>query len=314
MKSFVVVGTGLLLYLLLAAGIVIAYYEKICAVIERVRMIRRLKARNIMERGGNRVGKRFKRFLHTSLGYDLSPAMFLFLSALIFISVLVPVYGLLGPPLSFLLSFSATALPYLMLRIRICNIRRKGSYEGERLVAEILREYRICNFNIYEAIERTVNCAADLKVSRKLLSKLLYDLRNTGDPGKIKNATEDFSYGISTNWGRMLAHNIYIAASKGSDVSIAIEDILIQLRKAKTISEERKRLNNEAVRMTFLMVPITYFITVIMTVAFLDIPLVRFLKNQLGTREGVLLFYFILFLFIVNIALLQLVTNRRFDY
>jgi Flp pilus assembly protein TadB len=314
MRDLIIAGASLSLYILLAIGVVIAYYERICAVFERIRMIRRLSARNRMEQGGSQLGRRFQRFLHTSLGYSLSPVMFLFLSALIFLSVLVPAYSLLGPLMSFLLSFSATVLPCLILRIRMGNIRKKGSYEGERLVAEILHKYRICNFNIYEAIERTINSAADLKVSGRLLSKLLLELRNTGNPRKIKNATEDISYGINTNWGRMLAHNIYIAASKGSDVSIAIEDILIQLRKAKTVFEERKRLNNEAVRMTFFMVPITYFTTAIMAVAYLDVPLMKFLKNQFGTREGVLLFYFIIFIFVVNIALLQLVTNRRFDY
>ena len=95
---------------------------------------------------------------------------------------------------------------------------------------------------------------------------------------------------------------------------LAIEDILIQLRDAKTASEERRRLNSEAVRMTFFMVPSIYLITLIMALTYLDVPISRYIKNQLGTSEGVLMFYFILFLFVVNIALLQLVTNRRFDY
>ena len=53
----------------------------------------------------------------------------------------------------------------------------------------------------------------------------------------------------------MLAHDIYLAATKGTNIALAVEDILIQLREARTRAEERKRLNSEAIRMTFYMVP-----------------------------------------------------------
>ena len=40
----------------------------------------------------------------------------------------------------------------------------------------------------------------------------------------------------------------------------------------------------------------------------------KLFDNQFGTSEGLLLFFFIVFLFVVNIALIQLVINQRFDY
>lgn len=313
-RELIIIGIDMAIYILLAIGIGLAFYESIHDSIERIRMIRRLQARRKKEMGENQPLKDLQRFLHMALGYDLSPSLFLTFLTIIFLSTLILLQGLLGPLVSLLLSLSAVALPCLILRIRISNKRRKGSYEGVRLVTGILSEYRMHNLNIYEAIERVLASSLDLKITGKYLSKLLYELRNTGNPKKIKLASEDFSYAIDTNWGRMLAHNIYIAASKGSDVSLAIEDILIQLRDAKTASEERKRLNSEAVRMTFFMVPSIYLITLIMALTYLDVPISRYIKNQLGTSEGVLMFYFILFLFVVNIALLQLVTNRRFDY
>lgn len=220
----------------------------------------------------------------------------------------------LGLILGFIIAASATCLPSLLLWIRAGSIRRKGSYEGDKLISEILREYRINNFNIYETLEIITGSTSDLKITSRFLSRLLYELRNTGDPLRIKVAIDDFSYAINTNWSRMLANSIYIAAIKGSDISRALEDIQIQLREAKIMTEERKRLNSEARRMTFFMVPAIYVVTAIMSVEYLDLPLLKFLKNQFATPEGLILFYFIFLLFIGNIALLQLVTNRRFDY
>jgi len=112
----------------------------------------------------------------------------------------------------------------------------------------------------------------------------------------------------------MLAHDIYLAAAKGTNIALAVEDILIQLREARTVAEERKRLNSEAIRMIFYMVPLIYCVTVLMAIRYLDVPVVKLIQNQFHTPEGLILFLFILFMFVGNIALIQLVINQRFDY
>jgi len=78
--------------------------------------------------------------------------------------------------------------------------------------------------------------------------------------------------------------------------------------------EERKRLNSEAAKMTFYMVPLIYLTTLFMAIKYLDITPERLIQNQFGTKEGIILFFFIAFFFIVNMALIQLVINQRFDY
>ena len=47
-----------------------------------------------------------------------------------------------------------------------------------------------------------------------------------------------------------------------------------------------------------------------MAVKYLDLPLKRFLYNQLYTQEGFVILILIIFLFVANIALLSLVINR----
>lgn len=249
-----------------------------------------------------------------TIGREVSPRMFLLL-----ISAMTLWIAWLGlNTFSFLpaimLSLMTATFPVLMLWIRLSAIRRKGSHEGERLISEFLSQYRLANYNIYETLERMVNSKVELRTTKKLLYRLLLELRDTGNPSKIKKATNTFAYGIKTNWGLMLAHTIEIAATEGSNVSYAIEDILIQLREARTLFEDRKRMNSEAMRMAYWMVPLLYGTTVIMAIRYLELPLVRFLQNQFYTPEGLLFFLAIGFLFVANIGLLSLITNQKFDY
>lgn len=312
-RELVVEIISMAIYLMFAAGIYFMSANTLRSIFEKIRMRNRLKARLRKTREEGKTLRGFRQFLSTGMGYDVSPIIFLCILLMFFVAMLVLGIRFLGVISSLTISLSTIVSIFIFLQIRIERVRRKGSHEGEKLVSLILREYRINNLNIYEALEKTIGYS-DLKTTNKLLSKLLYDLRNTGDPKKIKSATDDFSYSINTNWSRMLAHNIYVAATKGSDISIAIEDMLIQLREVKTIVEERKRLNSEAGRMTYFMAPSIYFITVALAIKCLDMPIMKLMKNQFATREGLIFFYFILFLFVLNIALLQLVTNQRFDY
>jgi len=302
------------IYFLLGIGAFLLLADFIRSTLERVRMIRRLRARRREAQPESEILRQMRQWLLTAFGHPVSPVTFLTFIALLFLSILYVGVRSVGISTALALSGMTASLPLLLLWIRVNSIRRRGSHEGERLVSEFLREYRINNFNVYETIEKVIQSPADIKVTRKLLSKLLYNLRNTGNPEQMKQATDAFAYGIRTNWSLMLAHDIYLAAAKGTNIALAVEDILIQLREARTVAEERKRLNSEAIRMIFYMVPLIYCVTVLMAIRYLDVPVVKLIQNQFHTPEGLILFLFILFMFVGNIALIQLVINQRFDY
>ena len=312
-SEIIILSVTMMLYLIFAFGAFLLFADFIYSLIEKARMLRRLRTRENDMRGGE-AERWLHRFLLTATGRRIATPVFVSLILIIFISVFLAGYRTTGLVTSFLLASSSALLPFLLLWMRICGIRRRGSHEAERLVSGFLREYRISKFNVYEAIEKVVIKPEGIKITAKLLSKLLYNLRSTGDPAFIKKATEEFAYSIRTNWSLMLAHDICMAAVKGTNISLAAEDILIQLREARTMVEERKRLNSEAAKMTFYMVPLIYLTTLFMAIKYLDITPERLIQNQFGTKEGIILFFFIAFFFIVNMALIQLVINQRFDY
>ena len=309
------VASGVYAALCLAAvsGWYLLFQREMKALLARVKLRKRLRGRQ--DRGDEGLLEmRLRLALSTVTGRPLGARSFLLWDLLLFVLVLVSGRGALPFSTALLMAGIAAILPFLLLFLRLESIRRKGSREGELLMTEFLRQYRITGGNVYETLERVVESGDGFQVCQRLLYRLLLDLQNTGSEERIRRASEDFAGSIDTGWSRMLGHNIAAAAVEGIDISMASEDILIQLRDARVLEEERKRLNSEASRMTMFMVPITYFATIFMAVRYLDTPLSRFLSNQFRTGEGLLFFLLIVFLFLINLSVIALVNHRKFDY
>lgn len=303
-----------ILYMLLLLGLISLNFTSLCICYHRIRMQRRLAARKKEYEETVPGEDRLSQALWMALGRPLPAKIFLtgigglFLTAFLASIRTLHFFGAL------LTALTAAAIPCLMLFVRLSGVRKKGSGEGEALISEFLRQYRISGGNIFETIEKVLAVKAELRVTGKLLFRLLLELRNTGNSQKIGRATEELASALNTNWGRMLARSIHLAADKGVDISLALEDILIQLRGARAAAEERKRMNSEAVRMAFFLVPFTYIATSVLAVFYLDITPAAFLANQFLTPEGLSFFVYILFFFMGNLALISLVSSQRFDF
>jgi hypothetical protein len=86
------------------------------------------------------------------------------------------------------------------------------------------------------------------------------------------------------------------------------------LREARTLAEERKRINGESARMTAYLTPGLYIGSVFIAVSVMGLPFGRFLHNQFFTAQGFALFTTGLFLFLLNRVLLETLTNRKLDF
>jgi hypothetical protein len=219
----------------------------------------------------------------------------------------------LSLPGALAMSAASGAAPYMLLRIRAWSVSRRGSQEGERLAAALLNQYRIEKRNIYETLEKTVAAGEDFKVCKRLLFKMLLEIRGTADPMKIKRATEMFALAVNTNWSRMLAHNIRLAAETGTNISLGLEDVLAQLREARAALEERKRLNAESARIVVFLIPALYLGSCFMAVKGMGVSFAALIKNQLCTGEGFTLFFAIALLFVANLALVEAISSQKMD-
>jgi hypothetical protein len=303
-----------LLYFVFLAGIWLLYSERMKSRWAKIMMHNRLKARRKAMKPESGLEKHLRRVLSISLKKPVEPKTFIRYSVSAFLLIMLAGMQTVSAVSSGIMAALVSSMPYLLLRVRVETIRRKSSYEGEKLISEFLCQYRICGLNIYKTIEQVILVSEGTKITGKLLFKLLLELRNTGNPQVIKDAADRFAYGINTSWGRMLANCIRISAESGINVTLALEDIQIQLREARLLFEERKRLNSESARMVVFLAPAMYAGTVLMSVKYLGMPFGKLLKNQFCTEEGFLLILLIIFLFLINLALIEIINNQRFDY
>ncbi|WP_027398257.1 hypothetical protein [Anaerovorax odorimutans] len=295
-------------------GIFIVFKDCFFSYYMKIKMFKRLQARRNAMKEMNWIENHLEQIIAIVLKNKIQSRTFIKIELGIFIVVFLIGIRNVSMISAIFMSFIIMICPYLLLRVKLEVYRRKGSYEGEMLIVEFLNQYRINNYNIYRAIERVIEENKGMKISNKLLYKLLMEIRSTGNKDVIRRATDSFAYGINTNWSRMLANNIRIGVETGINVSLSIEDILIQLRDARTIIEERKRLNSEANRILIFLIPFMYISTIYMSIKYLDIPLNKFMQNQIYTSQGFFLLTIILFLFLLNIVIMEFINNQRFDF
>jgi hypothetical protein len=300
-------------YALFAGGLLLARLEQCKTLLLILKTRRRLYIGN-RARSAGAAEEHIATLLHTVFARKYSTNLFWTVSGLIFVCMFFAGLQSMRLPAAFLLAFAAGLTPYLLLRIRAETIRRRGSQEGERLVAAFLNQYRIANYNVCETLEKLVADGAAFRVCGRYLFKLLLEIRNAGNSEKLHRATDAFARAIDTNWSRMLAYNIRLGAGLGMNVSLGIEDILVQLRDARTGAEEIKRLNAESSRIVAFFVPFLYIGSIVLSVRILGIPFSVLVRNQIGTPEGFSLFVLIVLLFVVNVILIEFVTHQKMDY
>lgn len=302
------------IYVLFLMGVSLLFYKDIYEKMMKFKMRYRLSARRRDIEGPNKLISYVDHMTEIAFNRGMNGKKFIGLT--IFIVAFISFVGMKNfPPIKALfIGLIMGTLPTLILKIKIETIRRKSSYEGERLMVNFLSEYRLSGFNIYETMESVVKNYKDIKVSNRLLFKLLLELRATGNPLQMEKACTVFSYAVNTNWGRMLAYNIGLAAESGMNVYNALEDILIQLREARTLVEERKRMNAEAVRMLIYLVPFLYIGTILISINIIGLSFQDFFVHQFFSSQGFILFLAIVFMLLINIGIIESINNQRFDY
>ena len=304
-----------MIYLLLVCGILLLLRKRIVLIIKAVRSSNRLPKYRIKSNlSSDFLFRHLDDILVSSMKKPVSSLTYCMFTIIVFFVVFIVSAKNISLNAAMITGIAFSGIPYLYLRMRLEKIRRKGSFEGEQLISAFLTNYLVSSGNIYETIERTVLTCPHLVVTGKLLTSLLITLRSTGDPDKIRLSTERFAFGINTSWSSMLAYIIRVSAVNGQDMTTAIEDILSQLREARVLAEERKRLNGESARISAFLTPGLYIASVVLSLSMMGITPARFFYNQFFTAEGFAFFSVGLFLFLLNKMLLELMTNKKLDF
>jgi len=304
----------LAIYMVFGFGVLLFFYDEINLAVTRFRLRHRLKALRTEKKELPKALEALYRLIDSSFERASSKTMFIIFEALLFINSYFLSYKNFNPFTALVVSFISLSMPILFLAQRLSSNRSKASREGISLVSELYRQYRINKLNIYEAIEKTVSAEGDYRISSKALSNLLIRIRASSSPIDVYEAIDKFVFSFGTGWAKMLGQCIRLSVDSGSDISAGLEDIVLQLKEANSLEEKRKMLNGEASRMTLLVVPFMYLICMLTSVSYLKLDLKTLLSNQFLNPTGFLLFFLSIFLFLINLLLLNLVSNTKLDY
>ncbi len=308
-------ATDVLLSLLLVAGMAFICEKDLHHWFQVIKSRRRLnrklrksvKMSGIIKHARTTVEMVFK----GKVSFELFAGILIFISAVAFFAAIFQGMSVLGAALG---SVFVAGLPVAFLEMQLQRLRGRGSREAESFVGGFLAHYRMKGFNIFETMEVMADSPAGRKVCSGITYTILLELRTTGDRERMKNITEQFAAVIDTNWSRIFSYNLYLATAYGTNISAALEEILFQLQDARTLAEERKRLNGESGRITLVLVPLTCVITTLLCIFYLDVSPATLFRNQFCTGMGLAFACSIGLLFVINVFMLEMVSNRKFDY
>lgn len=197
---------------------------------------------------------------------------------------------LLGHRVSMNLALSAALLamlfPYGGLVLILQKKRNAASREGEIFVTELLENYKICRFQMREAMELTAQTMEGAPNIRRLLFSLSKELNRGLDDEQTQEMLEEFRLSIHTSWANILTANLGFALLSGTEITAALQDLTETMVQARRVDEYARRENEEAGMMLRFLAPVCYLLTVIGGIFGFHLSPGQFLHYQFATQTG----------------------------
>jgi hypothetical protein len=278
------------------------------------KMSKRLRLRRKMAEPEPKALNALRILLETSWGYKGSPLVFLALITLLSLLVAVPAVQYYGWFPGIVAGLLTLGFPFIHLLLRLESLRNRVSQDGEVFLGEYLASYRATNSDVLEAMAKMTAKGPKRGTLEALLMDMLFPIRNQPTAQTVKTAQRQFCFAVHTHWAEMFVYNIGIGILTGEDISLALEDIFVQLREGRVRMEKRKRMNSETARMVLFLVPGMYLLTVVSSLSFIGLEWREYLQHQFRTPQGFLLFLLMLTLFLINVLLMEMMRHQPLDF
>jgi len=240
---------------------------------------------------------------------------FLFLSVCLFFISFTVTVGLFGISIFFILMSALIGfLPYIFLRFRLKRLQLEGSYEAENLLGELTSTYKISDFNMLSAIDKTVETIKGSPLSKKALFILSLKTKDYRSREELQSAVDFFVSMFGTEWAVLLGMSIFEAIANGTNVSVSLDSILSNLKEIKSSIEKDKRANYEAFTMVKFIVPIVYILSVFTCVKYFGFTLGKFFYYQFNTGLGIKFFIAISVLSVISFWSMYILSRPKFDF
>ncbi len=182
---------------------------------------------------------------------------------------------------------AAAAIPYILMKARLQDLRVDMSREGEQLLTELLNNYRIGHYNMREAIERTAVTIEEAPISRRMLLDLSREMNAATGDEEVKRAIERFRLALSTSWGDLLAANLEFAELDGIRVTESLKDLAEGVSDARRLLEQTRRETSDSGMVLKVLFPVMCILIYLGATAAFGLTPAEFIHNQFGTPTGV---------------------------
>ncbi|MEG0292272.1 MAG: hypothetical protein RR495_03810 [Anaerovoracaceae bacterium] len=312
---------GFIMYIFLISGLLVIikpgikrlYVSK--RIDSKVDKIYGVRTKKLAKRNDDKLINYLSKLINATLGLKGETYVLYF----ILVSILLATFGIiltlkvLPFALGMFVTFGLMSLPFIILSVKLQNSRVFASREGDLLITELLNNYKICYYNMEEAISKTAIELNDAPYSKKILFNLAKGLAVKATAEEIQELLDVFKYSISTTWGNILATNIYFATTSGMKVTNSLQDLSDSIIKARKVMEYGKRENNESVLMLKYLAPVCYILTYIGAVKFFGFTISKFINYQFGTNTGLTWFIIIITVYTVGIIVSSFLTKTKME-
>lgn len=294
------------------SGIIAILYEDIQEYGRKLAIFAKRKKKQRLSKE-SRKEKELRYLLNSTINGALSPFAFKCVTVCIFVFFFIATIKALSLFMALVISGGFAALPYIILKWRLSKGRNDASKEAETLLQILLQSYRINNCNMPLSLQYllTENSYGRIRHTRALLAKLLLNYGRARDDFEIKEACEEFSYSVGTNWANTLANNFYRSLADKAPVLLSLEDLNTELMQARNLKEEQRRMNFESV-ILILFTPVTYMVLLLFAGA-MGVPAKEFMEMQFATPQAIFLFLGIVLFMVLGILLEYIIRNQKFD-
>ncbi|MBC8390356.1 MAG: hypothetical protein H8E13_20200 [Actinobacteria bacterium] len=213
-----------------------------------------------------------------------------------------------------MLSVLIGLLPYIYLRFRLKSIQLEGSYEAENLIAELTNMYKISDYNMLSAIDKTIENIKGSPLSKKALFILSLKIKDYKSRYELESAVDFFVSMFGTEWATLLGMSIFESIENGTNVSVSLDDILSNLKQIKDSIEKDKRANYEAFTMVKFVIPVVYVLSVFTCIKYFGFTLSKFFYYQFYSALGLKFFIAIILLSIISFWSMYILSKPKFDF
>jgi len=305
-----------LMYVLLLIGVWLFLGRYLVRFIREKNKVYRFKSRS-SEKSDNKFTAHIRLLIRITTGREGKDSVFyfLFLSIFLFSISFIITSGLFGISIFFvLMSALIGLLPYIYLRFKLKSLQLAGSYEVENLLSELTSMYKISDFNMASAIDKTIETIKGSPLSKKALFILSVRIKDYKDRAELQSAVDFFVSMFGTEWAVLLGMSIFESVANGTNVSVSLDSILSNLKEIKSSIEKDKRANYEAFTMVKFVIPIVYILSVFTCVKYFGFTLGKFFYYQFNTVLGIKFFIAISVLSVISFWSMYILSRPKFDF